>query len=229
LALVVSVVTSANTRAQTQQSAARTDVYHVHFTKAVPGQAAALADALKTPDPKAPMPNHFILLRHQQGDDWDYCVIQHLGQKATIDPAPTAPAPGRNLSAWHTDTFVSGPPWADFTKAMGIAEGTSSQTANSVYVVAIWRAAAGHRDQLEQALSAVDQSSKVPVSRVLLQHLEGGPWQYLRLERYNSWQDFGADQAASVPLTGSGKDGWSEIRQHSTYHHDTLTDRIAPK
>src|SRR5216110_1047731 len=62
----------------------RTDVYHVHFTKAALGKAVQLGDWLKTPDPKAPMPGHFIVLRHQDGDAWDYAVIEHLGTKATV-------------------------------------------------------------------------------------------------------------------------------------------------
>src|SRR5947209_8146214 len=65
----------------------RTDVYHVHFNKAALGKAAALAEFLKTPDPQAPMPGHFILLRHQQGAPWDYVVIQHIGTKATVEAA----------------------------------------------------------------------------------------------------------------------------------------------
>ena len=31
---------------------------------------------------RPPMPDHFVVLRHQEGDDWDYAVIQHLGPKA---------------------------------------------------------------------------------------------------------------------------------------------------
>ena len=50
-------------------SAGATDVYHVHFAKAVPGQGVALADILKKPDSTTPMPEHFVVLRHQQGDD----------------------------------------------------------------------------------------------------------------------------------------------------------------
>ena len=30
------------------------------------------------------MPGHFVLLRHQEGDDWDYCVIEHVGTSATV-------------------------------------------------------------------------------------------------------------------------------------------------
>ena len=43
----------------------RTDVYHVHFTKAALGKAAQLGDWLKTPNPNEPMPDHFIVLRHK--------------------------------------------------------------------------------------------------------------------------------------------------------------------
>ena len=99
-----------------QKSAAgagkRTDVYHVHFTKAALGKATQLGDWLKTPDPSNPMPDHFIVLRHQDGDAWDYVVITHLGPKATVEAAGTAVPPDkRDLSAWHTDTFVNGPSW----------------------------------------------------------------------------------------------------------------------
>ena len=54
----------------------RTDVYHVHFTKAALGKAVQLGDWLKTPNPNDPMPGHFIVLRHQDGDAWDYVVIR---------------------------------------------------------------------------------------------------------------------------------------------------------
>ena len=229
LALVLPISMALNAQPQAAPPAARTDIYHVHFNKAAIGQAAALAEQLKTQGPNAPMPGHFIVLRHQEGDDWDYCVIEHLGTKATVQPTPgpANPAAG-GLSAWHNDTFVSGPSWAEFSKAMGIAAG--DKTGGSVYTVAVWRAAPGHRDQLEKALSQPpDPASKVSVSQVMLQHLEGGPWQFLAINRYNSWQDFAADQTANAPATGSGTDTWSEVRAHSSYHHDTLADRIAPK
>ena len=65
----------------------RTEVYHVHFTKAALGKAVELGDWLKTPDPHNPMPDHFIVLRHQDGDAWDYVVITHLGPKASVEAA----------------------------------------------------------------------------------------------------------------------------------------------
>ncbi len=205
-------------------SAVSADVYHVHFTKAVPGKAAELGKLLETGNPAAAVPGHFIVLRHQQGDDWDYAVVEHVGAKATVDPAPAAAAaPGRDLRAWHADTFVSGPSWSAFTKAMGLDAADKAKP--SIYSVAIWRAVPGHREQLEKALATTGPSA--PAGQVLLTHLEGGPWQYLGITRYNSWQDFAADQAASA--TGTAADGWAEVRAHGSYHHDTLADRIAPK
>src|SRR4029077_17091998 len=93
----------------------RTDVYYVHFTKAALGKAVQLGDWLKTPDQSNPMPDHFIVLRHQDGDAWDFVVITHLGRKATVKAAGAAVPPDkRDLSEWHTDTFVNGPSWDEF-------------------------------------------------------------------------------------------------------------------
>src|SRR6201981_1860222 len=92
----------------------RSDVYHVHFTKAALGKAVQLGDWLKTPDSSNPMPDHFIVLRHQNCDAWDYAVITHLGSKTTVEAAGTAVPPDkRDLSEWHTDTFVNGPSWEE--------------------------------------------------------------------------------------------------------------------
>jgi hypothetical protein len=114
----------------------RTDVYHVHFAKAAPGKAVQLGDWLKTPDPKAPMPGHFVVLRHQDGDAWDYVVITHIGPKATVEAAGIpVPPDKRDLSEWHNDTFVNGPSWEEFTRAMGIDGDSATKTAGSVHVV----------------------------------------------------------------------------------------------
>jgi hypothetical protein len=226
-ALVLGVVAIPGALPQTQPApaASRSDVYHVNFTKAVPGQADALGKALVVPVPNAPMADHFIVLRHQEGDAWDYAVIQHLGQKSEVTAAPTPPNPTRDLRAWHNDTFVSGPSWAEFTKAMGI--GGSANTAGAVYTVGVHRAVPGHRDQLEKALSQpAPASSKVQTGNLLFQHLEGGDWTFLAITRYNSWQDFATDRAGAAT---SDAGGWADIRQHSDFHRDTIADRIFPK
>jgi hypothetical protein len=226
--VVISGVVVATASAQNQPAPeAGTDVYHVHFTKAAPGQAVALGKALVVPDQSAKMPDHFVVLRHQEGDDWDYAVIQHLGQKAEVTGAPAAPNAARDLRVWHNDTFVSGPSWAEFTRQMGI--GGSASAANPVYVVGVHRALPAHREQLAKALNAPGPpSSKIPTGNVVLQHLEGSDWTFMALTRYNSWQDFAAERAEASAATASNPGGWSEIREHSAFHRDTVADRLFP-
>lgn len=219
----VAAATTAAAQTNTAPSGA-TDVYHVHFTKAAPAQATALGKALMVPDKTSPMPEHFVVLRHQEGDDWDYLVIEHLGSKAEVSAAaPAPPTSVRNLSTWHNDTFVSGPTWAEFTKQMG-----AGGPAGAVYIVGVHRPVPGHREQLEKALSTVDPADKVQTGNVLLQHLEGSDWTFMTITRYNSWQDFATDRAAAASGTAATPGGWADIREHSAFHRDTIADRIRP-
>jgi len=208
----------------------RTDVYHVHFTKAALGKAVQLGDWLKTPNPNDPMPGHFIVLRHQDGDAWDYVVITHLGTKATVDAAGTAvPLDKRDLSEWHTDTFVNGPSWEEFSRAMGIDGDSGSKTGGSVYSVSCYRPVPGHREQLEKMLSeAPSAAGDTTAGNLLMQHLEGADWTFLTVARYNSWEDFAAGEKNSVAQTTKKDSPWFRLRDHTAFHTDTLTDRIAP-
>src|SRR5438105_4714198 len=208
----------------------RSDVYHVHFTKAALGKAVQLGDWLKTPDPSNPMPDHFIVLRHQNGDAWDYVVITHLGSKATVEAAGTAVPPDkRDLSEWHTDTFVNGPSWEEFTRAMGIDADSKSKTTGSVYSVSYYRPAPGHREQLEKMLSETPSApNDTTAGNVLMQHLEGAGWTFLSIARYNSWDDFATGEKDAVAQTTKPDSPWYRLRDHTDFHTDTLTDRIAP-
>jgi hypothetical protein len=207
----------------------RTDVYHVFFVQATPGKAAELLEFLKTPDPNASSPPQGVILRHQDGEAWDYVAIEHIGTKATVEiPATPMPSAARALMQQHDDTFVSGPPWAEFAKQMGI-EGDAAKTAGSAYAVSVYRAAPGHHDDLEKMLSeppnrAVDTSS----GNVLMQHLEGGAWTFLTVVRYDSWQKFATNESNSIAQTNKKQGGWFQLREHASYHNDTLTDRVNP-
>src|SRR3989442_6574858 len=97
------------------------------------------------------MPGHYIVLRHQDGEDWDYAVINHLGTKATVDAAGTpAPAAARDLNGWHSDTFVNGPALREVAKAMELDD--PAKSGRSVYVVSLFRAEPRHGDPLDKYL-----------------------------------------------------------------------------
>src|SRR5262245_49861633 len=227
LVVVFSFVSVSTVQNAAAQASARTDVYHVHFAKAALGKGAEEGEFLKKQGPNSPMPGHYLVLRHQDGEDWDYAVIEHLGTKATVDAAgsPT-PAAARALSAWHADTFVSGPAWPEFARTMGLDDATKS--AGSVYVVSVYRAAPGHREELDKSLSQPPGSGDTVAGSVVMPHLEGGAWTFLSVTRYNSWQDFATGEKASVADTLKPDGGWLGDRNHSSYHNDTITDRIAP-
>ena len=226
--VVIGVVAATTASAQnTPAPAAGTDLYHVHFAKAAPGQAASLGKLLMTPDKTASMPDHFVVLRHQEGDDWDYVVFQHLGPKAEVSATATPPTDSeRALYAWHDDTFVSGPSWGEFTKAMGM--GGSAAASNMVYIVGVHRTVPGHRAELLKSLSAPGPASKIETGNVVMQHIEGGDWTFATITRYNSWQDLAGDRVAAAASAGATAGGWADIRQHSGFHRDTIADRIHP-
>jgi hypothetical protein len=226
LVLALSLLLSAAVAQNAPAMPARTDVYHVHFAKAALGKAAQLGDYLKTPDPKAAMPEHRIVLRHEDGDSWDYVIIQHLGAKATVEPAGNPPPPAaRDSYDWHTDTFVNGPAWPEFVKALGLGD-AAAKTAGAVYVVSIYRAAPGHREQLQKDLSAPPSAGDPSAGQVLMQHLEGAAWTFVGVTRYNSWEDYATGQKNTMPKGNSGP--WFSLRDHASFHTDTLADRIAP-
>ena len=152
------------------------------------------------------------------------------GPKASVEAAGTAVPPDkRDLSEWHTDTFVNGPSWEEFTKAMGIDADSKSKTTGSVYSVSYYRPAPGHREQLEKMLGELPNAANdTTAGNVLMQHLEGANWTFLTIARYNSWDDFAAGEKNSVPQTSKKDGGWNRLRDHTAFHTDTLTDRLAP-
>jgi hypothetical protein len=87
-----------------------------------------------------------------------------------------------------------------------------------VYHVHCTKAALGKAAALGDFLKAGDSSAPMPGHFIVLRD------QYLAISRYNSWQDFATDQAATA-----NDSGWADIRQHGSYHHDTLADRLAPR
>jgi hypothetical protein len=168
-AVAIALSSASVARAQTS-TPAPTDVYVVSFFKAAPGQAAVLLKTLQEQDPKNPMASHVLLLRHAQGSDWDYATIQHVGATATVRitrPPDSGAKPPQPTQAWHTDTYVAGPSWDEFSKQMGI------NATGGVYVVGVHRPVPGHRRQLLESLTQPGAKATVTTGRVLLEHIDG--------------------------------------------------------
>ena len=51
---------------------------------------------------------------------------------------------------------------------------------------------------------------------------------FLAIARYNSWDDFATGEKTSVSQTNKKDGPWNRLRDHTDFHTDTLTDRIAP-
>jgi len=207
----------------------RTDLYHVHFANAAVGKAKELGEELKKPAPNTPNADHFILLRHVDGDSWDYCMITHVGANATVEAnrPPSSPTQA-GLWAQHTDTFAAGPSWAEFTKQMGIDD--ASKTSASAFAVSIYRPVPGQREALDKFLNEpADRAIDSWVGRVTLQHLEGAAWGFVGIQRWNSWADYAKDNAAAIAQMGRNQQGgWFKLRELASFHTDTLCNRIAP-
>ena len=219
---------TASPAAAPTSAAANTDLYHVHFAKSATGKAAEHADQLKKQDPKASMPGHFVVFRHMDGDAWDYCVVEHLGTKTTVEASRTlSPTTQMALGDWHTDTFATGPAWTEFAKQMGLDDAAKSTA--SGYVVSMYRPVTGQREALDKFLNEPpDRSVDTSSGNVVLQHMEGAAWTFVAITRFNSWGDYGKNQTNSVALMNKKDGGWFKLRSLVSFHTDTLCDRIAP-
>jgi hypothetical protein len=220
--------TPAASASSSSSSSARPDVYHVHLAKAALGKAAQYGESFKKQAPDAPMPGHYIVLRHELGDSWDFCVIEHLGTKTTIDAARPAPSPAvTGLSDWHTDTICNGPSWAQFAKEMGLDD--PSKSGGSAYVVSVYRPAPETRAELDKFVNQPpDRATDSTSGNVVLQHMEGAAWTFLKISRNNNWNDFAKDQIASVAEMNKTDTGWFKLRNLVSFHTDTVCDRMFP-
>ena len=225
LFVLTTAMSAAQSPAQPQSQAARAlELYHIHIAKAAPGKLQQLIDAYNNaPAPAADEPQFTpIILRHREGSEWDLITITPLGNQTTISAAapPQAITDFTQrvvpLTDWHSDTFALGPSWAIVQKALIVAKG------EPVYIVADYRSLPGHRAQLRQVLDR----GAVPDRSVMFAHLEGAPWNFLGVTRYDSWADMGAP--APQPAAGAApQDQGMAMREHLAVHHDTIAVYIS--
>jgi hypothetical protein len=210
-----------------QAQAGGAELYHVHFVKAAPGKLVEMIDAyVNAPaDPQSPGPP--VILRHREGDDWNLLVLRPLGPEVTVRAAPPAAelqqflTRTRGMRAMHNDTFAIGPPWAEARKLVLGDERAEASGTGGVYVVSVMRSLPGHRDQLQGALQKI--AAEDAGRALTLQHLEGAPWEFVTITRYDSWTAFGESEQK-----GSGQPGPASLAlgEHLAEHRDTVAERV---
>lgn len=208
---------------QPSQPAAPQEIYHVHVVKATAGKLPELIEVYKNPvapDPGDPQVDP-IVLRHREGGEWDIIVVTPRGKDHTVrSDAPPQPIQDFNqkvipLTDWHADTFTVGPTWDVVQKALVPARG-----AQPVYTVTDYRALTGHRSQLRQTLDRIVAQSGG--RSVLFAHVEGAPWNFIGITRYDSWADLGQQQTAPVQPQENSLD----LRRDMAVHHDTVATYV---
>jgi hypothetical protein len=208
---------------QPSPPAAPQEIYHVHVVKATAGKLTELIEVYKTavaPDPGDPQVNP-IILRHREGGEWDIIVITPRGKDHTLSSgAPSQATQDFNqkvipLSDWHADTFTVGPSWDVVQKALLPAGG-----AQTVYTVTDYRALTGHRTQLRQTLDKIVEQGGG--RNVLFSHVEGAPWNFISVTRYDSWADLGQQQTAPA----GPQDPSLDLRRDMAVHHDTVATYV---
>lgn len=206
------------------------DVYHITAVRAAPGRYGDLLKVAGTPLPSS-SGGFSVVLRHAQGEDWDLLLIRHLGEKAVVErgaPDPTL-AERRTITAWHSDSYVLGPPLAEFRKQLGLdAIKTGAGAAPpDVFIISTFNAVPGHQPQLRAALEQ-PAPGDTSTGSVILTHLEGAPWHLLAISRYASWQDFAKAMSAAsgAPAQQTGQKP-SGLRQHMSSHSDSLAVPLA--
>jgi hypothetical protein len=216
-----------------QAASGFTDVYHVHFVKAVPGKTTELEKTLVAPSVDTPMPTHVLVLRHREGDDWDFASVAHEGPTYTLKASDSRMGPARELRDRHNDTLALGPSWPDFAKATGLTgpQAGAQPAGTALYIITTYRGLPGHREQLYQTLQKIDRASRKPGSSVILRHAEGSEWDYAVITRYDSWADLAADQTDAQADQRTKQAGFTqspglELREHMLSHHDTIAERI---
>ena len=206
----------------------RSEVYSVTFIHAAAGKASAVEDLGKKA--QSGTSGHGLFLRHEAGSPWDYVAITHIGPKATVEAAGNPRGREmRPLMDWHDDTFVNGPTWDEFAKAMGLDAGGKPSSNQDVYVVSVYRPIVGQDDTLEKFLSEPPSASgDLAVGTVLLQHLEGGAWRFLSISRYKNYDDYAKTEMAAVAQTAKGSGGWFRLRELASFHNDTIAVHLTP-
>jgi hypothetical protein len=214
---------TAGSQGSQQGAQAAPHIYRISVFRAAPGKFRELEKLLTSaPSPGADDGDLAVVFRHRQGNEWDFLTVEHMGPQATISAGNTPPQPDSPFSqvvAWHGDTYAAGPSSDEFRKALNLS-GSSAPT--GVYVVGDYMAATGHRGALRQVLDKI--AAETPGRSVLFSHVEGAPWNFLTIQRYDSWQQVAEeeDKAMAQSKGDASADRGVQMRDHLAVHHDTF-------
>ena len=96
---------------------------------------------------------------------------------------------------------------------------------------AYYTALAGHHKALEDVLKR-DQATARAGTPLLVEHVQGAPWEYQAIYRYASWlelaaaeSDSGADDRARSQAFADADDIGLQLRLHAGSHHDNVLSR----
>ena len=122
---------------------------------------------------------------------------------------------------------MSGPPWAEFAKQMGSMAMRPRPPGQSISylfigpcpVIVMSFGKNAERATEPRRRSSIGQRLDCSISRV--RHGIS-----LSVIRYDSWQKFATNETNSIAQTNKKEGGWFQLREHVSFHTDTLTDRI---
>jgi hypothetical protein len=166
-------------------------------------------------------------LRAQHGDTFTAGPAWAEVRTALLGAAPSVGA----SAAGAVTTGATGTSGTAGTSSMG---GTGASMAvnvpeGSVYTVTTYRSLPGHRDQLADTLRRV--AALFPDRRTILQHVEGAPWEFVLIQRFDSWNALGQEDVA--PPDRLRAQGFAnteaiglELRQHAAEHRDTIAQLV---
>ncbi len=160
------------------------------------------------------------VLKHAQGDDWDFVRVEGKGCGPAAHSVPAALEDARRTVA------LTGPDCDALRRVLAEGEGL-------IYIVADYRARAGQRKQMLAALERVVSTGRAGHD-VIFSADPGSAFDYLLITRYDSWSQLAEEETHSAQSThhvqqhgfAGPDDLGEELRRYAAGHHDTICRRV---
>lgn len=209
-------------------------VYRISTFRAAPGAQLEFQELLRDKADTYPSVKPLVI-RHSQGDQWDYMVIEYISDLAGFLNSvqgeiynPPFASTFYNLVAHHEHTMMNGPSVSSFT---------AMHEAFDYYHVEMFVALPGKQEELHQQRKMenvyLQEIGRNP--NLIFLGAGGGPWDCMTLGGYRDIKHFA--ESADIPLeveeTAAVKAGFKGVRDISPYlrsliqrHNDTLGGKV---